>query len=254
MTGRILRSLIKYRYEALRYNDTFLSFDSRSPSCMESKAEEVVYCFWTGTNAMSDNRLKSIGILKSKLNVRFELITPDNLDSFIIEGFPLHKAFPYLSAVHKSDYLRCYFMHHYGGGYTDLKPARFSWASLFKKINSCDKWMLGYGEIGKKGTANVPGLLGKDLKKYWYVLLGNCSYICKPGSPFTSEWYAELHRRLDAYFDDLKNNPGNIMGDNEGYPIPWTNILGDIFHPLCLKYHGNFIYCDKIRPLLKHYR
>ena len=84
--------------------------------------------------------------------------------------------------------------------------------------------------------------------------MGNGAYIFRPQTPFTSEWYAELNRRLDFYAEDLKKFPGNIMGDNEGYPIPWTGILGTIFHPLCLKYSDKLMYDDMLRPNTKDYR
>lgn len=250
--------LKRYKLDSLRkYEDTFLVNAHTYPNYLNNNNENIkriVYCFWTGNSEMSDNRRQSLENLKNNLEVNFELISPQNLNQYIKEEFPLHRAYPYLSLVHRSDYLRCYFMHHYGGGYTDLKQSRSSWLSLFEKLEESNCWILGYREIGKKGVASAPGILGDDLKKYWHVLLGNCAYICRPYTFFTYDWYNELHKRLDIYFDDLKKNPGNILGDNEGYPIPWTNILGDIFHPLCLKYNDKILYSDKIRPILKRYR
>ena len=78
--------------------------------------ERRIFCFWTGDNKMSENRLDAIASLRDKAEVEIVLVTPADLDKFILTGFPLHKGFQYLSAVHKSDYLRCYFMHHYGAG------------------------------------------------------------------------------------------------------------------------------------------
>lgn len=62
---------------------------------------------------------------------------------------PLHKAFQYLSPVHKSDYLRAYFMHFYGGGYADIKHIHFNWFAYFEKLYNGpqDKYAIGYHEI-----------------------------------------------------------------------------------------------------------
>jgi len=245
----------KYKYDKRkdRYSNTFLVSNHSYPeeTTKNNKADNVVYCFWTGDNEMSEQRKSGLASMEANIGVKIELITPQKLDSYLKPEHPLHDAFPYLSLVHKSDYLRCYFMHHYGGGYLDIKHYRHSWASLFDKINRSDKWIMGYREIGEKGVAPVDGNLGEDLKQYWNVLIGNGAYICKPYTSFTHDWYVELHRRLDVYYSDLKKHPGNIFGDNPGYPIPWTNILGDIFHPLCLKYSDKIMYSKKIKPDFK---
>ena len=70
---------------------------------------------------MSDKRKKCLDSIKQNIGVKVILITPNNLDKYILKDYPLHKSYKYLSEVHKSDYLRTYFMHHYGGGYTDIK-------------------------------------------------------------------------------------------------------------------------------------
>ena len=48
------------------------------------------------------------------------LIHDGNLHEWIIPG-TLHSSYKYLSYTHRSDYLRCYFSHYYGGGYSDIK-------------------------------------------------------------------------------------------------------------------------------------
>jgi hypothetical protein len=66
-------------------------------------------------------------------------------------------------------------------------------------------------------------------------------------------WIQELHKRLDILLPDLQKNPGNARGDNAGYPIEWTYILGDIFHPLCLLFHKNVMFDRKLKPILGGY-
>ena len=221
----------------------------------EGEVPRKIFCFWTGSNEMSHQRKNAYDLLVKNAGVEVVLITPKNLKEYILPGNPLHPCFEYLSLVHKADYLRCYFMHHYGGGYSDIKGTRKNWDKLFDILEkNTDKWVVGYREIGERGVAPVEGLLGDAIRKHWHLLNGNCSYIFKPSTPFTHEWHAELHRRLDGFHGDLKLNPGNIMGDNPGYPISWTGILGDIFHPLCLKYANRLIYANRIKPILTDYR
>jgi len=246
-----------YSFSKERYRDSFLQndFDSSQVKPFQ-KLERRIFCFWTGNNEMSKNRLESLSSLKKNTGVEIVLVTPKNLDTFILSDFPLHKSFQYLSAVHKSDYLRCYFMHHYGGGYSDIKCSTNNWESLFMKLEKqTSKWIVGYREIGERGVAHVEHpIIASDLIKNWQHLIGNGAYICRSYTPFTAEWYNELHHRMDYYYQQLIQCPGNIMGDNEGYAIPWTGILGQIFHPLCLKYIDKILYSNKIKPVLSKYR
>lgn len=249
-----LRSKI-YRYASEKYCNTFLVHDN-NPAMPELKpTPKVIYCFWTGDNELTANRIKGLQRMEAETEMPLKLITPHNLHGYILPEHPLHPGYEFLSAVHRSDYLRCYFMHHYGGGYSDIKPPTASWVNAFLKLDESSKWVAGYPEIGKRVVAKVKDEnIKRDLKKYWPLLIGNGSYICRPYTPFTYDWYAELHKRMDMYYDDLKKNPGNIWGDNEGYPIPWTNILGEIFHPLCLKYHKQLIKDKSLMPVLTDYR
>lgn len=244
----------KYIYRSDRYEDTFLINNSPCNSFQPLPVEEVVYCFWTGNNAMSEIRSNCFQTMLNTVGVPVKLITPQNLNEYILNDYPLHPAFENLSLVHKSDYLRCYFMHHYGGGYADIKRQDHSWSASFREFNSSAAWVMGYREVGARVVAVIDGKLGKDLRRNWKVVVGNGSYICRPYSPFTTEWYNELHHRMDNYAQRLAANPGNVMGDNEGYPIPWTNILGDIFHPLCLKYHEHLSFSETIKPNFTAYR
>lgn len=144
-------------------------------------------------------------------------------------------------------------MHHYGGGYTDIKENICDWRSYFNMLYDPDTWIIGYKEIGPHGVAILPGQFGKILRRRWDKLIGLDAFICKPKTCFTAEWYKKLHKTLDYYYDKLKENPAThpqerydmiVNGVKSEYPIPWTGILGNIFHPLCL------IYNKKIKQLL----
>ena len=248
------QSIFTYSYNQERYPDTFLSSSPKVTKTNLLPFPRVIYVFWTGDNKMSENRLEGVNSLIEKSGVEVKVITPQNLNSYILKDYPLHPAYDYLSLVHKSDYLRCYFMFHYGGGYADVKKYAKSWVPAFDQLQNSNKWLVGYREIKSKALAQVGGQIGTDMKRHFLFIIGNCAYICRPHSPLTQDWYQELHKRMDKYQPALTQNPGNILGDNEGYPIPWTNILGDIFHPLCLKYMDKLYFSDRIKPIFTNYR
>ncbi len=249
-----------YQFSPSKYSGEFFvdseeDYQKKNQLNIKKKVEKVLYCFWTGNNPLTPNRENSLKNLIHNSGVEVKLVTPENLPDYILKEYPLHQAYNYLSMVHRSDYLRCYFMHHYGGGYCDIKALGRSISFLYDELSDRDdKWLTGYRELAEKDVAPLAGLIGSDLRKHYRYVVGNGAYICKPDTPFTQEWYAELHQRLDQYYPVLKENPGNIWGNNPGYPIPWTNILGDIFHPLCLKYHSHLLRNDAIKPSVTNYR
>ena len=56
--------------------------------------EPRLFCFWTGSNPMSSNRLNALSSLpNTSLKVIF--INQDNLSSWILENAPLHPAYKY---------------------------------------------------------------------------------------------------------------------------------------------------------------
>ena len=210
-----------------------------------------IYCFWTGDNRMPTNREKSLEQLREKTNGYIILITPKNLKNYILNEHPLHPGYQYLSDIHKADYLRTYFMHFYGGGYSDIKKTRGNWVnSYLELINNPDRWICGYQEI-EGGVAYPP------LKDNYKDLVGNCAYICKPNTPLTTDWYNEMIKLLDNKYTSLKENPAKSNYDcspsKSGYPIEWNELLGRIFHKV------SYNYKDKIlqtlpQPIFENYR
>lgn len=200
---------------------------------------KIIYCFWTGDNLITENRLLGLKSLSEKSEVEVMLITKDNLNDYVLNNYPLHDCYNHLNPTHRSDYLRCYFMNFYGGGYSDIKSATHSWLNSFDLLsNSPDKYILGYKEIGPGGVAYVGGELYKELTANWFKLIGCGNFICKPHTPFTEEWYNNMMQRMDERSNDLRNR---------GDVLEWTEIMGNIFHPLCLKYSDNIIQDDNIR-------
>lgn len=256
-----LVSIIRpYHYNPNKYTNTFLTNNPiQSNIChYTNPVDRVIYCFWTDNNEMSENRKKCYQSIIDNVGVDVKMITPKELPLYIKKDSPLHPAYKYLSSVHKADYLRCYFMHHYGGGYCDIKEMTHSWKKAFDKMDSMDSLFLGYREIGWYGAAfqNIDNpALANDIKTYWRLLAGNGAYIFRPNTPFTNEWFDEVNSRLNTFFPSLKEHPAtDPFGKENNYPIPWANILGNIFHPLCLKYNEKIIFCKKIMPSFENYR
>ena len=248
-----------YNYCAKRYSDTFLKNDSlvTDRDFNKENVDRIIYVFWTGDNEITPNRLAGIDSLEKYSCVKVKLITKDNLDKYIKPDFPLHKAYPYLSCVHKADYLRCYFMHFYGGGYADIKKHQHSWIDAFNKLDTSDAYAISYREIGFDGAATIDmkeDVLKEDVHNYWRLLMGICSFICRPKTKFTDEWFNEVNRRLDDYFDALVEHPASEPYGGVGYPVKWTIILGAIYHPLCLKYWRRIIFDSNLKPSFKNYR
>jgi hypothetical protein len=240
-----------------------------------------VFTFWTGDNAMSKNRIHSLQKIHDNVGVPVHVIDDTALrEKYCPElGIGLHPAYYCLNLAHRADYLRAMFMHFYGGGYLDVKEIATSWEGHFDQLAaSPSAYALGYTEISPQGVANTYRS-AKELDRNLYVrikhkletielrrryrsLIGCGAFICKPETPFTNSWWGELNQRLDLLHDDLqkspcrlhpKERPGQIYdGVTSSYPVPWTYLLGDIFHPLCLKYSSHLLH-EMVPPNFRDY-
>ena len=76
------------------------------------------------------------------------------------------------------------------------------------------------------------------MERYTYKsgLIGNCAYYFKPQTLFAGMWVKEVERRLDFLLPALRKHPPahprDRAGTGSGYPVPWSFVLGDVFHPL----------------------
>ena len=133
------------------------------------------------------------------------------------------------------------------GGLTPLKHSFLANKSIYKDFNE---------------KFNSEQRVFDDLTKHTPLVIGTCSFICKPNTPITKEWYEELHKRMDIAYDLLVdfNNKGEKVIYNEedypdkGYPIPYFHLLGQIIHPLMLKHNKHLKTYKKLLPVLKDYR
>lgn len=260
-----------YHFDEKKYSKTFLSHTIHSKKVVScGSIKKVIYCFWTGDNELTENRKRSLEALKSKIKYPVCLVTKDNLQDYILPDYPLHPAYEYLSFVHRSDYLRAYFMHHYGGGYADVKTPLNDWNGIFKHLENPYVWLIGFSEPYGLAVATPKfkinpsdyKALSFDMIKYFRYISWAGSFVCRPYTNFTYEWMYRLHQILDQESEQLKNNPGKIHGwEDERYTFyghvgsaGYTAILAQIFHPLCLKYHKHIKFDERILLSFKDYR
>jgi FkbM family methyltransferase len=194
---------------------------------------QLVYSFWTGSNEMSDSRKRSINQMKEIVGVQFVLVTKDMIPNYILKDHPLHEAYQYLSDTHKSDYLRTYFMHFYGGGYSDIKLQTGSWLPAFEQLAKSDQWMCGFKEI-PGGIAYPP------YEDKWPIMIGCSAFICKPQTPLTTEWYTTMLKMLDEKLELLKLHPAVSPSDHcdsgSGYPLTTGGVTGYVLHKVSYNY------------------
>jgi hypothetical protein len=256
---------MSYKYKYGKYKTKYLELKKTQTGGTEiyEPVEPRVFTFWTGTNPITKNRIAALDNIRATVGVPVILITQNNLKEWIKENYPLHPAYNYLSSVHKADYLRCYFMYHYGGGYTDIKFQTGSWTESFNKLNNSPTSIaIGYKEING-GVAQVHDQkLYEEMRKVYYKLIGNCAYIFRRNTFFTKEWYNQTHKKLDEKFEELKKNPAKSHRDSKGslinnvfskYPLEWSEILGRIFHPLVYKYNDQILQ-GLPTPIFKKYQ
>lgn len=198
---------------------------------MTHNMNKVIYQFWTSDNAITPNRIAALNTSKSVFGVECRLLYKDDIEKMILPDFPLHPAYKYLSAIHKSDYLRSYFMNFYGGGYADIKffSTDNNWKQCFELIENNNEIDI----IGQHEVPNGSGIVYLNTLDNLNKILSNCWFICKAHSKFTEEWYKRVQLKLDQRYDILKRYPATDIFGGLNYPIRWGEIQCEIFHALC---------------------
>ncbi len=188
------------------------------------------------------------------------LVTPDTLGRWIVPDHPLHPAYEFLSPVHRSDYLRPYFMFHHGGGYADIKRQTGSWLPAVDRVNR-SRFLIGAGYREIRGgtvwlqnnrvdgkvyvlSRSVPTIAAKivtnAMRTIRPLMIGNGAFYFKPRSSYARSWLGESERRLDYLLPRLRAHPAtgvrDRLGDPNGYPVPWSFLVGDINGPLSALY------------------
>jgi glycosyltransferase involved in cell wall biosynthesis len=224
----------------------------------------IIFTLWLGPYVMSPSRSAAVQSIFRDAGRPVCFITDSTLLAWEHPDYPFHPAFQYLSEVHRVDYLRCYLMHHYGGGYTDIKPVLQSWTGLFDAFHDPECLALGYPEISPGAVAQLPGEIGQQLRTHYSELIGYCSMIFRRRSILTTEWYRATQLKLETLLPVLQAHPAQHPMDQLGvilpngvvseYPLRWTELGGNIFHPLILKYRDQVVKNIRIRPQLQDYR
>lgn len=218
--------------------------------------DRTIYCFWTGDNDLSPNRVAALEALReANPGIDVELVTPDTLPRYLHPDAPLNMHYSSLSFVHRADYLRCYFLHFHGGGYTDVKTNHAGWAPAFDAIDaSPSTWLMGYRNPVRVMTPNFTDRRLERLMVRWSDRrLGQCSYIARPRTPITEEWWRQLNRLIDDAGEALSQFPGDARGTNLGYPLGWNSLLAQILDPLTVKYVDHLQYDARLMPSHEDY-
>ena len=212
---------------------------------------KVVFIVWFGRK-ISNNRLSALNSLIKNIKVPYILITEDNYLLFEKKNNKIHKAFKYLSGNHKSDYLRSYLLHHYGGGYHDIKFRNKDWKNEWKTFRDKKIWI-------KSRPERLPHHIGYDIDKPQtkvvqekYKELGTmCWVICRPKTPYTQELINKINKKLDIHYKNIKKfpsiNPSGYYADKpfekvknkNAYPLRWLELMGEHFHLLMYKYKNH---------------
>lgn len=200
----------------------------------------IIYMFWVGEQKMSATRKIAFEKFKKMCGVKVVLVQNDDVTKYMLPEHPLHPAYQYLCNTHKSDYLRAYFMHFYGGGYADIKHTTGTWKKAFYDLAiHNDYWICGYHEL-------PCAIFVDEMKPFCQYLIGTAAIICKPRTPLTQEWYDYVVKVLDEKLELLKQNPAkkahDALENGFGYPVKWHEMLGHIFHDLIFKHKNKVLY------------
>lgn len=91
-------------------------------------------------------------------------------------------------------------MHHYGGGYGDVKHTHFDWRFYIDKMMKSDKiFAMGYAERGRDAAcAEYEGPPSCwEVQSQSHRIMGNTHYVFKKNTVVTQEWFAWVTKNLD---------------------------------------------------------
>ena len=235
----------------------------RSYTDFDGLKGNVVFCSWTDSNPMTPQRAECLLSIYANTMCPVMFLSASNLKHWEVEQSPFHEGFRYLSATQRADYVRCYVMHHFGGGHTDVKRTATSWKPFFQALRESPHYYgLGYTEIGPNGVACAGGPLESEMRENYTKLIGNCAYIFRKKTEFTYEWLLRTHAMMDEHLEALREHPAqhpmdhlNVTlpdGSVSRYPLPWLAFC-NIFHAVVYELHSCILHAD-IAPQFYAYR
>lgn len=245
-----------YSYRDGSFPDSFVNDTPKDDLASAPALPMRIFVMWTGDNPLTPNRAEALDEIRSLVvGADVILITPDTAHEWVAPHAPLHLSYQLLSLNHRSDYLRAYLLHHHGGAYLDIKRGYGDVVGGMSRLAETPQaWVSGYRELGADYVSDEPGSICPALRRHHGLLLGNGAFAVRPQTPLTSEWLAQVDRRMDGWTTGLGRSPGNTFGTNDGYPVPWAAVQGAVFQPLCLKYSERIQTDERFRPSFEDYR
>jgi hypothetical protein len=218
---------------------------------------KVVFVCWFGGykvdyQKMPKYRFEAFKSLVENIGVPVILITSKNYTNFIKQNHPIHPSFNLLSGNHKSDYIRAYLLHYYGGGYHDIKHRKESWKDCWGDwLFDNNIWIFGRRENTRRAIGYPPN--ESYICKNYYKLVTMGWVICKPNTKFTQILLQKIEDVLTKKYFELELYPGINSGgyyhenpfqmaEENNYPLRWLEIMGEISHPLMLEFISNIKY------------
>ena len=224
---------------------------------------EYIFCIWPGRDKLSPDRATEVFSIFANTHRPVVLLTPDTIRKWELPDYPFHPAVQYISECHLSDYLRVYLMHHFGGGYSDIKFTFKPWDAAFQALKASDAYVVGYNfastsEFGLSKKYDGSALLEEYKEHYAPFGIGHVAFIFKRRTPLTTDMLNNLHALLDEKLEELKAHPSQAFKDFYGkilpdgtpsqYPLDYIEMGPDIFHQTLYRYREKIIHHD-LQPL-----
>jgi hypothetical protein len=229
---------------------------------LDAFEREYIFCMWPGRDQISQDRITEVFSIVCNSHCPVVFLNADSYKKWELPSAPFHPALPYLSETNVSDYLRVYLIHHYGGGYTDIKFAYKPWDEAFKRLKASDKLAIGYALKTPSQIGMSPLFDGKpeveEYKAHCTESIGHVAFVSKRRTELTTELYARTLAILDRHYEALKENPARTQKDQLGrelpdgsiskYPMHYVELGPDPFIEVMHKYRNQLLQYD-IEPL-----
>jgi hypothetical protein len=221
-----------------------------------NQVPKVIWCYWAGP-PMQGKRLTDFEKLIQEVGVPVFLITPENVASLVKPEAPFPKGFVHLSAVHQSDLVRAYMMHHYGGAWHDIDAPRACFKEAWKVFEDPNVYICGMPEI-ERGVADVIAPDGRHMRSHYDKLIAVPAWVARPQTDFSQLVWRSIHEEIENKSKLLEQFPARSTRDkyipvrnywqgllvtikhkwagrNPHYPILWT-LFGNSFHQAQLSF------------------
>eukprot|EP00123_Amoebidium_parasiticum_P016698 comp23549_c2_seq1/m.39750 comp23549_c2_seq1/g.39750 ORF comp23549_c2_seq1/g.39750 comp23549_c2_seq1/m.39750 type:complete len:372 (-) comp23549_c2_seq1:865-1980(-) len=223
------------------------------PAKNSSIVPRNVFVAWFGAG-MVGPRYEAYKSILARLGVNVTVVNEMNLSQFSLRENPMHPAVfgNYLARNHVVDYVRAYLLHHYGGGFHDIKPASKSWKPHFDAFNDPGVWMVGSKPRGRFEVecddtyARAVNETGRcwEVMAAWPNLLSPGAYIMRPRTHLTEKWLTLVHNRLQSKIDDVIAHPALRrrccrQSESPGYPFSWNELHSALLYPLQYQYFAH---------------